>query len=167
MKKIKLTIDGKEVQLTDEQLKALGVDMKATRKNPFELVNTGHTYYFINEYDDIESYTQTDDVDDCALFAGCNYFNDEAFAHQVALHQLLYRKLSKFAYDNDCEDTAEWDGDAFHYTVLYDRRSNVFVTDFYLTFKTVGVYFNSVEAAEHAIKEVVEPFMKEHPEFKW
>ena len=29
------------------------------------------------------------------------------------------------------------------------------------------VYFSNRETAEKAIKEVVEPFMKEHPEFVW
>ena len=30
-----------------------------------------------------------------------------------------------------------------------------------------GVWFSSEEGAERAIEEVVEPFVKEHPEFKW
>ena len=29
------------------------------------------------------------------------------------------------------------------------------------------VYFSSEKGAKRAIKEVVEPFMKEHPEFVW
>lgn len=39
MKEIKLTIDGKEVQLTNEQLKALGITKE--KNNPFERVNKG------------------------------------------------------------------------------------------------------------------------------
>ena len=36
MKEIKLTIDGKEVQLTDEQLRMLGIEPEKKRKNPFD-----------------------------------------------------------------------------------------------------------------------------------
>lgn len=44
MREIKLTIDGKEVPLTKEQLKTLGIAM---RPNPFERVATGNRYYRI------------------------------------------------------------------------------------------------------------------------
>ena len=43
MKEIKLTIDGKEVQLTDEQLRMLGIGLEKKRKNPFDRVND--TYF--------------------------------------------------------------------------------------------------------------------------
>ena len=43
MKEIKLTIDGKEIQLTDEQLKMLGVKVK---KNPFDRVSSDGKYYY-------------------------------------------------------------------------------------------------------------------------
>ena len=35
------------------------------------------------------------------------------------------------------------------------------------TFHRGDVYFSSEEGAKRAIKEVVEPFMKDHPEFVW
>ena len=42
MKEIKLTSDGKEVQLSDEQLKMLGIEPEKKRKNPFERVLKGY-----------------------------------------------------------------------------------------------------------------------------
>lgn len=36
-----------------------------------------------------------------------------------------------------------------------------------IQYKAQEVYFSSGEGAERAIKEVVEPFVKEHPKFKW
>ena len=53
MKEIKLTIDGKEVQLTDEQLKTLGIEV---RKNPFERVGKYEGYYCIKETGEIYTY---------------------------------------------------------------------------------------------------------------
>lgn len=171
MKEIKLTIDGKEVQLTNEQLKALGIEIEEKieekRKNPFLRVVAGDMYYFIRQSGDVNVYRQTNDDIDDALFNNFNYFNDEQFAKQVALHQLLYRKLLKFAYDNDFVDTTEWDEINTHWSIEYDAHCKAFTPDWHKIYKMRDVYFSSKEATERAINEVVEPFMKEHPEFVW
>ncbi len=159
MREIKLTIDGKEVQLTDEQLKALRL---VVRKPPFGRVDDG-SYYFINCYGDIKEDSREDDM----LFNNCNYFNDEAFANQVALHQLLYRKLLKFAYDNGYEDEQEWNETNRHYYVSYDTDKCKFYADVIRTFKHRDVWFCSRDSANRAIEEVVKPFAKEHPDFIW
>ena len=167
MKEIKLTIDGKEVQLTDEQLRMLGIVPDKKRKNPFERVVDDEMYYFINYYGDVDWHREANDSEDGTLFNVANYFNNEQFAKQVALHQLLYRKLLKFAYDNECEDTAEWDGESTHWAIRYDDLRNEFCSYYQDGYKTRDVHFSSEDAAERAIHEVVEPFMKEHPEFVW
>lgn len=162
-----IVINGKKTELTEEQLKALGIEMKPTRKNPFEKVVKGFTYYIINRHGDVDAYIQSDDAVDDTLLKCCNYFNDKSFANQVALHQLLYRKLLKFAYDNGFEDTAEWDGEIEHWCIYYGCRSEQFDTTFHTCANHSGVYFSSDEAAKQAIKEVIEPFMKDHPDFVW
>ena len=43
MKEIKLTIDGKEIQLTDEQLRMLGIEPE--KKNPFDRVGNGDRFF--------------------------------------------------------------------------------------------------------------------------
>lgn len=167
MKEIKLTIDGKEVQLTDEQLKMLGIEPEKKRKNPFERVAEDEVYFQIGIDGDVFSlyeYGTTSDEDSVLCV---NYFNDEAFAKQVALHQLLYRKLLKYAYDNEFEDTAEWDGTNLHWAIRYDYACGTFTTDYQNTYGAQEVYFYSEKDAERAIEEVVEPFIKEHPEFVW
>lgn len=164
MREIKLIIDGKEVQLTDEQIKALGIE---TKRNPFDRVAVDDMYYFISHFGDVDGYRQASDYEDDALFNNSNYFNDEQFANQVALHQLLYRKLLKFAYDNEFEDTAKWDNIERHFCVIYDGIIKNYVIWEGNSNKHFTVYFSSEEGAKKAIKEVVEPFVKEHPEFKW
>lgn len=168
MKEIKLTIDGKEVQLTDEQLKMLLVEKEEKRKNPFEEPRFSQDYYFTNECG-IGKYFYYDknDYDYGKLRNAANVFTDETFAEQVALHQLLYRKLLKFAYDNECEDTAEWDGENAHWVIRYNESRNEFCSYYQDGYKALDVYFSSKEGAERAIKEVVEPFMKELPDFVW
>ena len=165
MKEIKLTIDGKEIQLTDEQLKMLGIEPEKKRKNPFDRVND--TYFCITSDNKISSHTDDDGTYDRSLYNVTNYFADETFAEQVALHQLLYRKLLKFAYDNECEDTAEWDGYNNHWCIYYDPDVLKYCVAGFSSYKFDGVWFSSEEGAKRAIKEVVEPFIKEHPEFVW
>ena len=167
MKEIKLTIDGKEVQLTEEQLKMLGIEPEKKRKNPFERVANGNVYYRVTEYGNIDEFIERSDLTDSNLYSNVNYFNDDSVAQEVALHQLLYRKLLKFAYENKCEDTAEWDGTNLHWAIRYDYACGTFTTDYQNTYGAQEVYFYSEKDAERAIEEVVEPFVKEHPEFVW
>ena len=164
MKEIKLTIDGKEVQLTEEQLKALGTKV---RKNPFERTKYHGLYYYVYEDNDVWSDTDLCADADNRRYDAANYFNDRQFAEQVALHQLLYHKLLKYTYDNECEDKAEWDGKNAHWVIRYNENRNEFCSYDQDGYKARDVYFSSKEGAERASKEVVEPFMKEHPEFVW
>lgn len=156
-------INGKRVELTDEQVKALGIE----RMNPFKRVEPGDVYYKISEYGEIDDLTEAGDYTDHYLYEGLNYFNDDSVALQVALHQLLYRKLLKFAYDNNCEDTAEWNGHVVHWTFYYSHDVSKYTVTGYSIHKFACVWFSSKEGAEHAIKEVVMPFVKEHPDFVW
>ena len=160
-------INGKRIELTDEQVKALGVEVKTKRRNPFEEVNRFEDYYFVEKNNEVHAYMKTDSSVDNQMYTSANYFNDKAFAEQVALHQLLYRKLLKFAYDNGYEDTEEWNGGNEHWAIRYNSYRNEFRLYYQDGYKAHEVYFSSEEGAKRAIEEVVEPFMKEHPEFVW
>ena len=164
MNEIQLIVNGKEVQLTEEQIKAINFTLEGTHQNPFDRING--EYYFIDETGKVDSCSDDRDSFDDSLYAESNYFNDEQFANQIALHQLLYRKLLKFAYDNDCEDR-EWGTKYEHCRIYYDTDSDKFGIDINDAFKYQGVYFSTRQGAYRAIEEVVKPFMKEHPEFVW
>ena len=167
MKEIKLTIDGKEVRLTEEQLRLLGIEPEKKRKNPFERAKYHDLYYYVHEDNDVWSDTDLCADADNRRYDAANYFNDRQFAKQFALHQLLYHKLLKYAYDNECEDTAEWDGSNKHWAVRYNYAGGVRTAYYHSSRGAQEVYFSSEDATKRAIKEVVEPFMKEHPEFVW
>lgn len=158
-----IVINGKKAELTMEQIKALGIEV---RKNPFERVDDGMAYYFIDSFDEVHCVADDADQDDDMSFKCSNYFNDEAFAKQVALHQLLYRKLLKFAYENGCEDV-EWDNKNTHWCIFYSHVTLKYEVVGFVFRKFADVWFSSEEGAKRAIKEVVEPFVKEHPEFVW
>lgn len=156
-------INGIRVELTDEQVKTLRIK----RKNPFERVVQGDVYYRVTEYGEIGDLTEDSDYTDQYLYDGVNYFNDEFFANQVALHQLLYRKLLKFSYDNECEDNQAWNKVNCHYYIGYNINEDRFYADVTAAFKHNDVWFGSRDSANRAIEEVVMPFVKEHPDFVW
>ena len=159
-----IVINGKKAELTNEQMKLLGIKV---RKNPFERVSKNESYYNISNKTSVMRYTEGEDETDQGLYNTVNYFNDFQFANQVGLHQLLYRKLLKFAYDNECEDTKGWNGTDGHWTIRYNDSSACFRAYYQERYKALDVYFSSEEGTIRAIKEVVEPFMKDHPEFVW
>ena len=160
-----IVINGKKIELTEEQLKQLGIE---TKPNPFGRTNDPCGEYFYTKA--FGSVSVGSEEYSCAwknLRNAANYFNDKQFANQVALHQMLYRKLLKFAYDNGIEDTSEWDGCNQHWAIRYNGTLNKFIAHYQRGYKAQGVYFSSEKGVEQAIAEVVEPFMKEHPEFVW
>ena len=159
-----IVINGKRQELTKEQLKALGIEV---RKNPFERVAKSEMYCHIDSFNEVHCVADDTDNSDDMSFECSNYFNDETFAKQVALHHLLYRKLLKFAYDNECEDSQIWDGVNPHWHIIYNKVKDIFITMKNLASKDFTVYFSTEEGAERAIEEVVEPFVKEHPDFVW
>ncbi len=169
MREIKLTIDGKEVRLTDEQAKVLKLELllKMKSSNPFERVEKHTEYYCIKETGEIYDYYEDGDSFDNTLYSESNYFNDKNFANQVALHQLLYRKLLKYAYDNEYTDK-EWDGTNVHVYIIYNSTKKNYDTRWTRDEKEPGtVYFKSTAWATAALNEVVMPFVKEHPDFVW
>lgn len=158
-----IVINGKKIELTEKQLKALGIK---PRRNPFERAAKAEMYCYIDSYNEVHCISDDMDQGDDRSFECSNYFNDDSFANQVALHQLLYRKLLKFAYDNGFEDI-EWNNLNDHWYIFYNYAGCCFDCRRNDGCKSQNVYFSSEEAAERAIKEVVRPFMKEHPNFVW
>ena len=97
-----------------------------------------------------------------------NSFNDEAFANQLCLHELLNRKLMKYAYDNGAQDVV-WNNHNDHFYIYLDcsvtNKLNI-GRDKYR--KNQGkVYFSNSKIAGQAIEDVIKPFMKLNPDFVW
>lgn len=161
-------INGKRIELTEEQLKQLGIEVEEKRNSPFDRVSGSESYYFISAEDNIditsEAYIEVDQL----YFDNANYFNDTDFANQVMLHQQLYRKLLKYAYDNNAEDR-EWDKASVnsHYFIYFDSAKGHFVVGDNHYCHSQSIYFSSENVAKQAIQDVVEPFLAEHPEFIW
>lgn len=163
-----IVINGKKLELTEEQLQALGIEIKKKRNNPFNtvlnykdsyLAITGNGVYPVN-------YTSSKLDEEC--IANANSFNDYKFVDQIYLHELLNRKLLKYAWDNEAEDCDWTHAHNEHWYIGCNHgRVNIYKT-WSICSKALGVvYFSRQEVAEQAIKDVIEPFRREHPEFVW
>ena len=162
-----IVINGKKAELTEEQLKQLGIEVELKRNNPFGRVKNDEIYYYFESTDVIGSSPECSLGIDDNRFCASIYFNDRDFATQVMLHQRLYRKLLKYAYDHEAED-CEWNnGYNHHYYIYFHYKFNRFTIAPTALYKNFCVYFSSAKVAEQAIEDVIQPFMKEHPEFVW
>lgn len=160
-----IVINGKNAELTEEQLKKLGIDPK--RRNPFDRVECEEEYFRIANGQVLSSYELNSNANSAHLSI-LNYFNDKDFANQLALHEFLNRKLLKYAWDNNAED-CEWDGKNSHWHIekLIATNGTVFSAVEDEHYKCCTPYFSKREIVEQAIEDVVIPFMAEHPEFVW
>lgn len=154
-----IMINGKKLELTEEQLKQLGIEVDEKRNSPFDRVSRSESYYFIHSSDNVNCAIEDCPEVDHHYFDNANYFNDTDFANQVMLHQQLYRKLLKYAYNNNAEDS-EWDKANVnsHYFIYFDSAKGHFVVGDNHYCHSQSIYFSSENVAKQAIQDVVEPF---------
>lgn len=145
--KISPTINGitKEVELTAEQEDLF-------RRSPFD-VPTGSKYYYIDIDGAVESDICSGYKCDTDMIETANGFNSEQYAERVAKEQLLYRRLCKFAEENN---KTKLDWKIFSqpkYFIRWDCDDSIFKIDSNYYYKTQGaVYFDTRETACTAYK---------------
>lgn len=160
-----ICINGKKAELTKEQLKALGIELP--KANPFERVNKDKIYYSIHG-DGIVHAEREDlyDIDKERFDVG-NYCTDKEIMKQRALHETLNRLLWRYSMEHD-RDKIEWNDRERKYYIYFNHSSMLFEVAWNDGYENVcAVYFYEARTAHDAIKEIIEPFMKEHPDFKW
>ena len=162
-----ICINGKKAELTEEQMKALGIELPKA-KNPFERANKRGTYYVINKYGHLEELHEGGDGLDNMALNIANYCTDRAIMEQRALHETLNRLLWRYSMEHD-GDKIDWScRNTKKYFIYYNHANGNYGIDSKYDYNFVtDVYFYRYEIAENAIKEIIEPFMKAHPEFKW
>ena len=163
-----LMLDGKKYELSPELANALRscVEPEPEKKSPFERVESNTPYHFIS-YDGTvglthEAYTSIDD----GIFSVANYCTDKALMEQRALHETLNRLLWRYSEEHGGD--ADWNGEDYHYSIIYDDTDGFFGCASNVYHKGNGVvYFKDRNLAEAAIAEIVKPFLAAHPDFVW
>jgi len=168
---IHVHLDGSEIAITETMRKAVEKAVSENMPKPksvFERVARGKTYRCVAENGGVNWHAEAKDDSDNRLFSIANYFSDDnegiAVAHQFAMHQEIWRKLTKFAMENG--GVAETDNEYF--TIVRDFRKTTYhpvMWHFYNV--TCDVRFKTKEQCQRAIDEVLLPYLASHPDFEW
>jgi hypothetical protein len=154
-----ICINGKKAELTEEQMKALGIELP--KKSPFERVEKDKCLYYITNRGVVEYGVEKKDFYCSGLYNAANYCTDKSLMEQRALHETLSRRLWRYSMEHG--------GDKIHLNHCWGLGYSNRVFEAYELWGHVfgECVFYSKEIANNAIKEIIEPFMKAHPEFKW
>ena len=158
-----ICINGKKAELTEEQMKALGIELP--KKNLFKRAGNRTVFYYITNKGNVEHGVEINDFHCNELYKAANYCTDRAILEQRALHETLNRLLWRYSMEHNA-DKIDWSKKEFKWSIA--RENNIFKVYSFNDYYYIGmVFFHTQEIAKNAIKEIIEPFMKAHPEFKW
>ena len=157
-----IMINGKRIDLTDEQIEKLGLEV--TEQSCFE---RKPYYYYITDDGSVDGELDSDDIIDEGRYNVANYCTDEKLMEKRALYEKLDRLLWRFSLQNEGDKLKLDDTLQRKYRIYYEPRFNRFDVDWADESLANGVYFYSLEIAHRAIDEVILPFIKEHGKFVW
>lgn len=164
-----ICIDGVKVLLNDSQISELRaiLEKKETKKDsPFKRQKYGDKYYYINNSGTVSNAYELGGSFDSVRHDNANYCTDEELLRQRALEEILARRLWRYSMEHG-GDKIYWSDGQCKYVICYDAEDGLFYTTSNTICQTINTtYFVDRETALNAIKEVVEPFMKEYPDFK-
>lgn len=165
-----ICIDGVKVLLNDSQISELRaiLEKRETEKSPlFERQSYGDEYYFINSIGEVGSSCDFTYDYDSIRHDNANYCTDEELLKQRALEEILARRLWRYSMEHG-GDKIDWgDSQQKKFAIFWDAADGLFYITNNVGCQTINTtYFVDYETAMNAIKEVVEPFMKEYPDFK-
>ena len=165
-----ICIDGVKVLLNDSQISELRaiLEKKETKKSSlFERQSYGDEYYFINSIGKVVSSCDFTYDYDLTRYNNANYCTDEELLKQRALEEILARRLWRYSMEHG-GDKIDWSNSQQNKFAIFCSGSNgLFYISTHAISQIINItYFVDYETAMNAIKEVVEPFIKEYPGFK-
>ena len=158
-----IVINGKRAELTEEQLKQLGIGLP---KNKRWRAERGERYYRVDTFNQVSSLRDIDSDDDTWLYDSHNYFKTREDANKYA--RVLETEMLLRKYADEHNEDMPWDGRCGHYFFYYNVGSNVICTDCYTCSKEAReIYFSSKEIARAAIEEIGKERIKEYLTYEW
>lgn len=160
-----IVINGKKAELTEEQLIALGI--KIEKNDPFKL-ELGEYFYITAGGEVAEDYYCSGCIGTKKRHSVANFCTDKDLMKQRALHENLSRLLWRYSMEHDGDKIKYGDDSRKYYIYFNNSNINLPSVSCWASSATVGkTFFYSESIAKDAIEEVVKPFMKAHPDFKW
>lgn len=117
----------------------------------------GERYYCVTHCGEITTFLFNSSFDLDAYVQG-NCFKTKEEAEFEVERRKVIAELSDYAEG----DEAVWDGNTKHWFICYSFYEKEVVYDYYQTWKSVQLYFPSIEAAEAAVKAVGEERVKKY-----
>lgn len=160
-----IMLDGKKFEIGAElaEMLAQAVKKEPEKRSPFDRQAGGDRYYYIEATGEVTA----EEIYDLELFGVANYCADEELMEQRALHETLNRLLWRYSEQHGGD--LEWGPiEMDHYSICRDTLNDRWTILVSATTKYPGVvYFKDKKTAQKAVEEIVEPFMRGHPEFRW
>lgn len=160
-----ICINGKKAELTEEQMKALGIELPKASPFSRNKINYDKYYYIGSEgsvYSECDNHGNFND----SQFDAANYCTDKAIMEQRALHETLNRLLWRYSMEHDGDKINLNNNSVFRFAIK--KTSSGAWNTFPTNGKLFGVpMFTTLKVAENAIEEIIKPFMEKHPEFKF
>ena len=152
-----LVINGKRVDLTEEQIKQLGLEVE--KKSPFDRVGERKYYYHISSSGNTNVFYDCDNELDNELYNVANYCTNKELMTVRAKEEVLNRLLWRFSMENGGSEI-DWEDDLKRkYFIFKDYKKHDWGIAFSIDFYRLGiVHFISEELARRAIDEIVKPF---------
>lgn len=156
MKTIKY--DNKDYVVIEEKENRIVCETTET-SNPFVVMN-GNKAYVYNSY--ISEHIKNNGFCFYSMNERAEYFNNKNFCIKLLKNFELYRRILKYAYDNSA--LVDWRNEE-GYIIVYDMIDNMYCVEPVVdTAYSMNVVFDTIEAAENCIKEVILPFIKDNKE---
>ena len=152
-----LVINGKRVDLTEEQIKKLGLEIE--KKSPFDRVDKYKEYWYINNRGYLEYYIDGRCHTDDGLFNTANYCTDKELMTARAKEEVLSRLLWRFSMENGGSEI-DWENVAqYKYYIFHDKTNKNWAVNTRTYAKSIGdIYFIDREVAQRAMDEIAKPF---------
>lgn len=148
-----ICINGKKAELTEEQIKALGIELP---KTPFSRTAVGGEYFYISPDGNIFMEFDRHGTASGKYFDVANYCTDKVIMKQRAMHEILSRQLWRFSEQN---------GGSGQFSIARGDSGKLRVMG--CAHKYLDPSFKSEKIANRAIAEIIKPFMEAHPDFVW
>lgn len=159
-----IVINGNKTELTKEQMKQLGIEIKPVKKERWR-AESCEGYWYVSDCGKVNLVNECEMDSDNYRYNSYNYFKTKEAAEKYAKVLNTQAKIREVAEDNEPMD---WDDTSqMKYYITYNffiKKIDVYSVS---SIKGGNIYFSSRELAERAISVIGEDALIEYFTYEW